>query len=564
MIEVTCEQCGVRMLVPPTVQGRTGVCFGCGAPLTVPQLGPSPRADSLAFNAGDHIAARYVIQDRVGQGGMGVVYRAHDTLINETVALKFLHPGMLRTEKGKQLFIREAQIARRLRHENIVAVHDVSWTGDGVLYLSMEFAEGQSLRAFLRKHRNDRRLLPVRLAVTFTRQILTALEYAHRTVVHRDMKPENVILLASERIKVLDFGLAKAVHEELFRTEDIAPSSKRVVGTLAYAAPEQKKLLPIDLRADIYAVGLILYELLTLRTPLDDFIPVAQARKDVAPSLLAVLDKALCEEKERRWQSAGEFRNALENAFEGSYRKTIHVNTEARSDKPASTEGMVFLEGGLFLMGNNDVREESPEEEVFVGPFWMDKFPVTVVQYAEYLRDTGAPEPRFWRDPQCNGPNQPVVGVSWAEANAYAGWAGKLLPTEAQWEFAARGRDNRKYPWGDLPPDTTRANYREYLGMPSIVTMHDEGRTPEGIYDLAGNVLEWTIDPFASYATFRRNPEGSEASPRRAVRGGCWNSRHHELLCTFRKGLFPEVRDNTVGFRCVLPAEDRCLPEEHE
>ena len=556
MIEVRCSQCGLTILVPPTVQGKRGVCFKCGRPLEVPSAA-SARQRSLHFAAGDTVDDRYAIEERLGRGGMGVVYRAHDTLIDETVALKFMKPELLRTEKGQQLFIREAQVCRRLRHENIVAVHDVGWTRDGILYISMEYAEGQSLRAYLRTHRIERRLLDVRLAVTYLKQILAALEYAHRTVIHRDMKPENVVLLTGERVKVLDFGLAKAVHEELFTAEkptDKDDKDKGVVGTLAYAAPEQQRREPVDLRADVFAVGLIMYELFTLRTPIDEWVPVPKVREDVSPSLQAVLDKALRPEREARWASAGEFRRALEDAFEKSYLRRAVAIAVGERESPASTEGMVYLEGGHFLMGNNAVREEAPEEEVYVAPFWMDAYPVTVAQYTEFLEATGTPEPKLWRHPQFNGPHQPVIGLSWAEANAYARWAGKQLPTEAQWEFAARGKQDRPYPWGHLPPDTTRSNFKEYLGMTSNVAMHEDGRSPDGIYDLAGNVYEWTADPFIPYRAARTNPEAAAKAPRRALRGGCWQSPPQELRCAARKGLFPEAQLDTVGFRCILPA----------
>ncbi len=575
LIQVECIHCGTCILVPPTVQGKAGVCFSCGQALLVPgaPAGNAARHLELDFRRGDRIAERYVVDERIGSGGMGVVYRAQDTLVEETVALKFMKPQLLRTRKGQQLFIREAQIARRLRHENIVAVHDVSWTGDGILYLSMEFAEGQPLRAFLRKHRTERRHVNVRLSVTFIRQILAALEFAHRTVVHRDMKPENVMLLSGERVKVLDFGLAKAIHEEFLSAqieqEKEAAKKKRVIGTLAYASPEQRRRQQVDHRADIYAVGLLMQELFTLRTPLDESVTVTQVRDDVSPSLLAVLDKALSEEKEQRWQSAGEFRRALERAYDESYRKTMAVVAEQDRDTapgaPTADElnsgaaGMVLLEGGNFLMGNDNVHEEAPEEEVHVFPFWMDVYPVTVEQYRRFMAamaESGetVQEPRFWRDPQYNGADQPVVGVSWAEANAYARWAGKVLPSEIQWEYAARGKDNRRYPWGHLQPDTTLCNFRDYLGMPSIVTMHDDGRTPDGLYDLAGNVYEWTEDPFVPYAKFRRDQKGANKAPRRAIRGGCFSSKAESLPCTARKGVFPEARENDLGFRCVIPA----------
>ncbi len=532
------------------------MCFGCEQPIQVPDTRLSMRQD-LAFAPGTRISDRYAIEAQIGKGGMGVVYKAEDTLVCETVALKFMRPQLLRTDRGQQLFVREAQIARRLRHENIVAVHDVSWTYEGILYLSMEYAEGVSLRAYLREHRVERRLISVRLMVEYIRQVLSALEFAHRTVVHRDMKPENVMLLQSERVKVLDFGLAKAMHAEVLQDQGSASKPKRMVGTLAYAAPEQKRLQDVDSRADIYAVGLLMYELLTLRTPLDDQVPVSRVRDDIAPSMLAVLNKALVEEKEQRWQSARDFREELEKAFDVSYVKPItQIDVDQKSGQ-SSTENMAYLKGGSFLMGNDDMREEAPESEVFVEPFWIDIYPVTVENYQKYLEDTGNPEPRYWRDPQYNGPDQPVVGVSWAEAQAYAEWAGKALPTEKQWEFAARGKRNRRYPWGDLPPDTTRCNYRDYLAMPSIVTMHEDGHTPDGLYDMAGNVHEWTADPFVPYSALRSRPEARGSAPRMTVRGGAWDSPEKEITCSARKGIFPESREKNIGFRCVVSAGDR-------
>lgn len=525
----------------------------------------------LAFDEGDTVGDRYVIEERIGKGGMGMVYRANDKLVNEEVALKFMSPRLL-TEKGKHLFIQEAQIARRLRHENIIAVHDVSWTNEGILYLSMELAEGQSLRDLLRKHREQRRLMSVRLAVGIVRQVLAALENAHRMVIHRDIKPENIMILPGERVKVLDFGLAKAVQEDMLAKAagrglaDHGEGKNRAVGTLAYAAPEQKRRNEVDLRADIYSVGLVFHELLTLRTPLDIPVTVAQVREDVSPSLQATLDKALAEDREQRWHSAGAFREALEKAWEDSYKKkSLRIAVPARGE-PASTDDMAFLSGGSFLMGNNDVREQAPEEEVFVGPFWIDIFPVTVAKFEIYLNATGNPLPKLWRDDRYSGPNQPVVGITWEEANAYAEWCGKQLPSEAQWEFAARGQENRRFPWGNLPPSSTLANYNDFLGMPSIVTMHEDGKTPEGLQDLAGNVYEWTIDPYAAYNKLRAmyaegmNDPRRSAAPRRSVRGGCYESSEHELQTTFRRGFFPESQLPTIGFRCVVPVTE----EKHQ
>lgn len=554
MIQVACPNCGIRILVPTTVQGRTGICFGCGVPLVVPDLSNLQQNMDLTFAVGDRISNRYVIEERIGKGGMGVVYLAHDTLIDEEVALKFMRPQVLSTQRGQLRFIQEAQVARRLRHENIVAVHDISWTNEGILYLSMEFLRGQPLRALLRRQRQERRLLDVRLAVHITIEILKALDYAHRMVIHRDIKPENIFVLPGERIKVLDFGLAKAVDEDPFF---IQPNPEKVnvqiAGTFAYAAPEQKKHLPLDLRTDVYSVGLVFHELLTLRTPIDTPVDVVDVRNDVSPSLLNVLSQAVAQDRENRWPSAREFMQALVKAFEESYCQ-IPDQISDDNGKEVSTEGMVFLEGGHFLMGSDHQKEESPEFEAYVEPFFIDKYPVTNKQYAAFLEATGHPVPGFWNDARYNGSNQPVVGVTWQDANAYAAWLGKKLPTEVQWEFAARGKEDRIYPWGNADPDRNLCNFDDNLSMPSIVTMHEEGKTPEGICDLAGSIYEWTLDPFLPYAHMYNDEPAERTTPIRSVRGGSWESKPHELRCTHRKGMFPETRLPTVGFRCVVSA----------
>ena len=560
MIPVTCSSCGLRILVPNAVQGRWGVCFGCGARMMVPRIATDPQDKNLVFEAGERISDRYEIEEFLGRGGMGVVYRARDHLTSELVALKFMIPDLLKSPKAQQLFIQEAQVARRLRHENIVAVHDVSTTPEGVLYLSMEFLRGQSLRGLLRKCRKDRRMLDVRVAVHATAQVLKALDYAHRMVIQRDIKPENAMMLPGEHIKVLDFGLAKAVDTEAADTGD--KQRKRVVGTAAYASPEQLNLRQVDSRADLYSTGLLFYELLTLRTPTEEQIEVTKARSDIAPSLVAILNKALQEDPANRWQTAGEFRAQLTEAYQTSYRHAARPKTPtADRTREVSTEGMVFLEGGSFLMGNDLVPEESPAFEAHVEPFYMDIHPVTNDQFREFMRATSHRKPEFWGDGTFGGGPQPVVGVGLEDALAYAEWAGKQLPSEAQWEFAARGKDNRKYPWGNREPDPMLCNYGDMMSMTAILGMHEEGRTPEGIHDLAGNIFEWTTDYYMPYRPGATEPK-TPAIPRYVVRGGCWKSPPDELRCTFRKGLFPEERLNTVGFRCVLPAEKNAANSE--
>jgi formylglycine-generating enzyme required for sulfatase activity len=515
-------------------------------------------ADSAAaaleadFRPGQPITDRYVCRQKIGRGGMGTVFLADDTLLAEPVALKFLHPHLLQTQRGVQLFIREAQVARRLRHDRIVATHDVGRTPEGVLYLSMEMVKGHPLRRYLNEYRVKNKPMPVRLAVELTIQILDALQYAHQYIVHRDLKPENVLIMPGERVKVLDFGLAKAIDEEsVGESPAESPSKGRVVGTEAYAAPEQKKHADVDALADIYAVGKLLHEMLTLRSPLEPFVEIASVRQDVSPGIIAIAEKAARERKDERFPSAAAFRDALRDAYADAYTKARAPQPPERAAVEASTDGMVYYEGGAFLMGANDIPGAKPEHEAQVDPFYLDTHLVTVSQYKRYLTDTNAAPPKHWQARGFEGPDQPVVGVTWDEANAFAAWAGKRLPTEREWEFAARGKANRKYPWGHEAPDENRANYGEFLGMPSFVHMHEDGATPEGVCDLAGNVAEWTADAFVPYAKRNGNPD----EPRKTIRGGSWKSDAAELRSADRRGAFPESRLDTTGFRCALSAE---------
>lgn len=554
MIATLCNYCGLKILVPESMQGREGICLNCGKPIRVPETNRSISLDQAEFSLGDSINDRYRIKKFIGKGGMGVVYLAVDTLVKEDVALKFLRPDLLQTPKARRLFLQEAQIARRLRHENIIAVHDVSFTEEGILFLTMEFAQGQALRHLLTEQRVQRKHLPLRLIHNVGLQVLRALEYAHRWVVHRDIKPENIQLMPNERIKVLDFGLAKAVEEQEGGAQ-ARRSRSSVMGTVGYASPEQILHGQVDGRADIYAVGLVMRELISLRTPLELAADERLVRADVPPGYIRVIDKAVQKSKHDRWQSATDFSRALEEAFNQAFFLGRRESVSETNKVSADRKDMVLLEGGRFLMGNNQILEEAPEREVEIAPFWMDIYPVTVAQYARFMEETGAANPAFWNNPQYNGDEQPVVGVSWEEARAYAAWAGKELPSEAQWEYAARGTDNRKYPWGNLLPEPSRCNFNKYLGMPSMVSMHEEGKTPQGIFDLAGNIFEWTSDPFRPYSARLTQGLEHEQRPRKAVRGGSFESDAAAMVTSARRGEFHNVRLATLGFRCVLSAE---------
>jgi iron(II)-dependent oxidoreductase len=222
-------------------------------------------------------------------------------------------------------------------------------------------------------------------------------------------------------------------------------------------------------------------------------------------------------------------------------------------------DGMVLVPGGYFTMGS-DTADESPKHKVWVDSFYMDKCEVTNRQYLEFVKATGHNKPAFSRDTSLNKPNQPVVGVSYFDALCYVIWAGKRLPTEAEWEYAARGGlDGMDFPWGNDPP-IRRCNYWP-AGNPEAdghKYSSAVGRFPAnnyGLFDMSGNAWEWCADLYDSayYAISpEKNPAGPDSGYFRVLRGGSWlsiNPTH--LRCSSRLALKPFVQDRYYGFRCA-------------
>jgi formylglycine-generating enzyme required for sulfatase activity len=222
----------------------------------------------------------------------------------------------------------------------------------------------------------------------------------------------------------------------------------------------------------------------------------------------------------------------------------------------------VMIPSGGFMMGDD---EESALREVYVSGFYIDKYEVTVARYAKFLKTTGGVRPpEHWHEASLDNAGElPVVGVDWHDADAYCRWAGKRLPTEAEWEKAARGSDGRKYPWGNDEPTSVRANFGKsadspYKGGLVPVGGREIGRSPYGGHDLAGNASEWVADWFAKgFARGEvRNPKGPTDGISKVIRGGGWYDPPDRLKSTRRMYASPGNRADDVGFRC---ARDRDL-----
>src|SRR5919112_709063 len=256
------------------------------------------------------VDGRYRAERRLGSGGMAEVWCAEDDVLGRQVALKLLYPRFAEDEEFVERFRREASAAAGLQHPNIVGIFDRGqW--DGTYYIAMEYLKGQTLKQLVREHG----AMPPDLATDITIQVLRAAKFAHkRGVVHRDIKPHNVILDAEGRAKVTDFGIARAGASDMTETGSI-------MGTAQYLSPEQAQGHPVDARSDLYSIGVVLYELLTGHVPFDaesavtialkqvaeDPVPPGQLNPDVPPPLAAVVMRATATDPGRRFQPADSF-----------------------------------------------------------------------------------------------------------------------------------------------------------------------------------------------------------------------------------------------------------------
>ncbi|MER6344861.1 Stk1 family PASTA domain-containing Ser/Thr kinase [Streptomyces sp. NPDC001595] len=274
------------------------------------------------------LGGRYELGPVLGRGGMAEVYHAHDTRLGRQVAVKTLRADLARDPSFQARFRREAQSAASLNHPAIVAVYDTGEDyidGVSIPYIVMEYVDGSTLRELLH---SGRKLLPER-AMEMTIGILQGLEYAHRNgIVHRDIKPANVMLTRNGQVKVMDFGIARAMGDSGMTMTQTAA----VIGTAQYLSPEQAKGEQVDARSDLYSTGCLLYELLTVRPPFVGDSPVAVAYQhvreepqppsvfdpEITPEMDAIVLKALTKDPNYRYQSADEMRADIEACLDGA------------------------------------------------------------------------------------------------------------------------------------------------------------------------------------------------------------------------------------------------------
>ena len=243
----------------------------------------------------------------------------------------------------------------------------------------------------------------------------------------------------------------------------------------------------------------------------------------------------------------------------------VGLGTAHVSPASAGEQDMVKIRGGEFAMGSNEHSDE-PLHKVVLDSFMIDKYETSNARFKEFMKATGHPAPAYWDDPRLNKPNQPVVGVSWKDAEAFCKWEGKRLPTEAEWERAAKGPSgDNHYPWGHSL-DPKKANYGQNVGHTEPVDSYPEGVSGFGVYNMAGNVFEWVADwyePKYYKDSPALNPQGPDRGynfanqgPVKVLRGGSWLAPETSLHTSHRFWNQPDNNSYGVGlgFRCAKSA----------
>ncbi|MEI7989527.1 MAG: bifunctional serine/threonine-protein kinase/formylglycine-generating enzyme family protein [Chloroflexota bacterium] len=605
---------------------------------------------------------RYHIIVPLGEGGMATVYKAFDTRLECDVAIKFIRKENVPASQWERMnarFEREAKRMAKLMHPNIVKVTDYG-EYEGNPYLVMPYLPGGTLK------NRSQKFMSYQQAVCLLAPVARALEYAHRqNTIHRDVKPANILITEDGAPMLADFGVAKILDLDEGNT---LTGTGMGVGTPKYMAPEQW-LNRVSPQTDVYALGVVFYELLTGRVPYDADTPAGVMLKQsneplprpkqfvpgITEDVERVIFKALAKDPQQRYADMEALAQALErlatlapvsqeikrNETTIDYGDAAQPSSSAKSPqseksavqtslllgigglgllfliviiggaswllnrpiKPSnvvnaetvqassqqtltvmgeqsptvSNDGknrvsakdgmeMIYIPPGEFLMGStdndSDARyDEQPQHKVYLDAYWMDKTEVTNAMYKKCVADGSCQEPNDKKSNTQNDyygndqyANYPVIYVDWNQAQEYCKWAGGSLPTEAQWEKAARGEDGRKYSWGNETASCKLANYSVCAGDTKAVGSLADGASPYGVMDMSGNVWEWVNDWYGDnyYQTSpQKNPTGPDSGTVRVLRGGSWAYDSWYLRSAYRNWDNPGNCYNDYGFRCA-------------
>ena len=541
-------------------------------------------------------------------GGMSRVYKARDTVLGRTVAVKILTPEGISDADTRTRFLQEAKVSAALVHDHIIRIFDYG-EEQGYPFIVMEFLVGSDLKGAIKDGQLGDEANMIRIALEGAR----ALQFTHENkLIHRDIKPDNLHVDDKGRVRLMDFGIAK--------TEDVSLTKTGFqVGTPFYMAPEQVNGDKATERTDVYAYGMVLYEMWAgmraiqgttiqsifaaiLHQPID----LSKLREKNAPeAMIALVERMTAKDPMARPGSFLEVISELEKMARALSpaqpdQPTVLVQTGGAAEPGISgkklimtlvpvvvvlvivvtwlvmrqrariagvdeqgqpppavhqteTGEMLVVPSGSFLFGNENAR-------VMLPVYYIDKTEVPNVHFNRYLEANGqeVSEERRAADPKL-----PAVNVTYEEAAGFCGWAGKRLPLPMEWEKAARGVDGWDYPWGERP-DVTRANVGGHDGArngPVAVDAMPETASPYGMLHMAGNVWEWVNEKRYPSAPALQSMQGFLDPPPtaeeewRLAKGGSY-AQPVEMTVVFEYLNVPSrARLPILGFRCVWSPE---------